>query len=166
MDGKIFRIEDIRRLGPHSHYNCRSIAVPVTQFEIDEMRGEGKGIEIADPCPGRAAGFSEKEKKFYIPGWPIQVPPAYPRTSYPELSPRDDPNRGRIVTSCPYSGCRSTEISERGRKFNFIEYFCNECNLPFRISKAGDLYFYDAGEERWERVTKGHAPSFYQAREG
>ena len=39
MNGKIFRKEDIAILNPPAHFNCRSIPVPITQFEVDELIG-------------------------------------------------------------------------------------------------------------------------------
>lgn len=63
MDQKIFRVEDMASLIPPAHFNCRSLMIPVTKYEVEDAKASG-GIEISEPCIGRMTGFSEdKEHK-------------------------------------------------------------------------------------------------------
>lgn len=62
MDGNIYRKEDLGILEPPAHYNCRSVVVPITQFEVERARVAGRGIEVSEPCAGRMAGFSERRE--------------------------------------------------------------------------------------------------------
>lgn len=39
-------------------HNCRSVSVPITETEVLRMKERGEGIEVAQPCPDRAATFS------------------------------------------------------------------------------------------------------------
>lgn len=146
MDQKVFRIEDMAGLEPPAHYNCRSLAVPITKYEVEDAKATG-GIEISEPCIGRMMGFSER-KDFYIGYDPI-----------PMLGKTLD----EINVACPYSKCHSSDTKEVARKFNVSEFHCNSCSLPFRVTDTGDIYLYDTGEEKWERSTRGLKPTYFSA---
>lgn len=147
MDGRIFRMEDLPRLIPPAHFNCRSFTVPITRFEV-EGAGE-KGIELSEEVPGRMAGFAQKD--FLVVGEPLSIMPG-------ELE--------ILRPICPYSSCRSNKTERVTARFNLVEFVCKACNLPFRITNAGDLYLFDSGEEKWARATRGLSPNYFQARGG
>ena len=149
MSGKIFRIDRLLELQPSAHFNCRSFTVPITQFEIDDLKTEGKGIEISKPCPDRMAGFAENRKDFLIGYDPLKLMPDM----------RGQIEKGKY--SCPYSSCASSDVVKTERKYNRTDYLCNACHLPFRITDSGDLYLFDSGEEKWMRATRGMNPSYF-----
>lgn len=61
MDQKIFRVEDMASLIPPAHFNCRSLMIPVTKYEVEDAKSNG-GIEISEPCIGRMTGFSSSDR--------------------------------------------------------------------------------------------------------
>lgn len=174
MDGKQFRMEDLPLLNPSAHYNCRSISVPISKFEV-----ERNGVEVSEPCPGRAIGFTDiKREPINIPDSealeapkPIDVaavpkgsdlPPA-PRSAKDlanEQSLREE--MSQLITRCPYTSCWSDKIHITGGKFNIAEFVCDKCAMPFRVSSKGDLYLYDAGVDKWERTTLGLMPQYFK----
>ena len=161
MDGKVFRMEDLLMLNPPAHYNCRSFTVPVTQFELDELKDQGRGIELSDPCSDRYPGFSDL-KRSAVP----MIPDSILDVAIPEAKglSREDRIRKQIETvivKCPYKFCGSSEIRFKKLIYNVVEFLCDACTLPFRVSNVGDIYLYDAGVEKWERVTEGLVPQYF-----
>ena len=59
------------------------------------------------------------------------------------------------VIRCPYKLCRSDRVKFRLQRFNFREYACEACSLPFRVMSMGDIYLYDAGINKWEKIKIG-----------
>lgn len=182
MDGKVFHIEDLAKLNPPAHYNCRSFTVPITRFELEDLERQGRGVEIAEECFGRMEGFDDLKRE------PIEIPQANPDeptvptlvvTPSPDIEVvRDIPATPRsatdiaatdrlrreltqIIVKCPYSTCHSNEIEFMGRRMNIGEFACKSCDLPFRVSNRGDIYLYDAGTEKWERSSMGLSPAFF-----
>lgn len=175
MDGRVFRVEDMGMLRPPAHYNCRSIIVPITQFEVDERRDSGEGIEVDDPCPGRMNAFSDLRReplavknadpsKLEIPiaKKPEEILPAKKSQSDVDAMEKLKKELAQIITRCPYTVCQSDRINLKGRKMNIGEYVCEACMMPFRISTVGDLYLYDAGIEQWEKVSIGILPKYFK----
>lgn len=179
MDGKIFRMEEMPMLNPPAHYNCRSFSVPVTKFEIEDLKKDGRGIEVSQPCPDRAAAFADVKRE------PINTLPGthpvvenVPKNNVPEDMPAAKRNPkdveateslraelAKIVTRCPYQMCLSHKIKMIGKRFNIGDFECEDCTMPFRVSNKGDLYLYDAGMEKWERVSMGLTPHFFKSKE-
>lgn len=188
MDGKVFRIEDLDALKPPAHFNCRSISVPITLFEIQGLRKQGRGVDVSDPCPDRMVGFADIKRE------PIQVSPSSePLASVPTVAvpasleqravtdTKDSPPAPRsgsdersteqlrrelseTITRCPYSSCGSSKvILQISQRQNITEFLCQECRLPFRVTSKGDLYLFDTGIERWERVSQGMVPSYFRS---
>lgn len=59
MDGRTFRRGSVNVITPPSHYNCRSIMVPVTSIEVERSGG----IEVDDiTSVPRAKGFEENQE--------------------------------------------------------------------------------------------------------
>ena len=62
MDSKYFRVDDIEP--PPAHYNCRSVLVPVTSYEVDQ---DPEAIDVTTQAEAeseagpRMAGFKKKE---------------------------------------------------------------------------------------------------------
>ena len=174
MDGKQFRMEDLPLLNPSAHYNCRSISVPISKFEV-----ERNGVEVSEPCPGRALGFTDiKREPIQIPDIEAMEPPKpidvakVPSGSDLPPAPRsakDIANEqtlreemSQLITRCPYTACWSDKIHITGGKFNIAEFVCDKCAMPFRVSSKGDLYLYDAGVDKWERTTLGLMPQYFK----
>lgn len=149
MDQKKFRVEDLDSLKPPSHFNCRSFVVPITQFEVNDLKSSGRGVQLDEPCFDRAPGFDEKREPVQITNDPLD-----PRGVKEQLS--------AWVIKCPYKGCSSGQIQFDKAIYNVGEYHCDDCGLPFRVSVKGDIYLYDAGREKWERVSMGLQPSFFK----
>jgi len=178
MDGKIFRTEDMALLNPPAHYNCRSIAVPITNKEVKEM---DEGVELSDPCPDRMMAFADiKREPINVgigsiaiddPGkTPFLVPPKQKVPVEVPLKKSDvdlllneklRSELSQIIVRCPYTVCASIHIHMTGAKFNVGEFLCEKCGLPFKVSTKGDLYLYDAGTDTWERSTMGLYPAFF-----
>ena len=185
MDSKIFRIEQLDQLKPPAHYNCRSYIVSVTEMEIDSLKSKGKGIEISSPCPDRMAGFEYKGPPIYIPTQDIVDVLDGVKKNIPEpiidkpidiidkpIDIKEDSSSDKderlkrqlntVIARCPYQFCRSNKIDFVKAIMHTVgEYKCNECTLPFRVSIAVDLYFYDPAVDKWERVTQGNQPAFF-----
>ncbi len=178
MDGKIFRIEDLDLLKPPAHFNCRSFTVPITQFEIQDLKREGRGVEVSQPCPDRMVGFTDQKRE------PIQIknendPAKPPAVATPEpkkeldipaaqkteadiqATERLKRDLEQLIVRCPYAFCQSDDIAFKSRMMNVGNYECGSCKLPFRVSSKGDLYLYDAGVDKWERTTIGLLPKFF-----
>lgn len=185
MDGKKFRMEDLPMLNPPAHFNCRSIAVPITKFEVKDMTAAGEGVEISDPCPDRMIGFADIRREPINVGIgaiatddPSKLPFVVPKVvEAPKLDleplPKSDidlalnaklrQELSQIIVRCPYTICASQQIKMTSTKFNVGEFLCDKCGLPFRVSTKGDLYLYDAGTDTWERSTIGLYPAFFTA---
>lgn len=178
MDGKTFRIEDLPMLKPPAHYNCRSFTVPITQFEIQDLKREGRGVEVSTPCPDRMAGFADlktdpievREKaapqelpKVVKPAEEVKtdLPPAQRTAADDAATEKLKHDLGQLIARCPYQFCGSDKIRFTGRKMNVGEYVCDTCQVPFKLSTAGDMYLYDAGTDIWERKSLGHLPKFF-----
>ena len=191
MDGKIFRIDDLLALNPPAHYNCRSYTVPITKFEIQDLKDEGRGVEVAQPCPDRASEFLDiKRSRIEMPklvttgivdpsgkGLDPKIDKRIPTPSLDSAPAQrtqadiETDNKLRkelmtIITRCPYTGCWGGEVTFSKRLGNVGEYICSKCELPFRISRKGDIYLYDAGTEHWQRVSERIIPSFFSSMEG
>jgi len=218
MDQKNFRLEDMPILSPPAHYNCRSITVPITQLEVDELKDEGKGVALSNPCEDRARAFTDSKRDPLDvnepadgvplpvevepvadapdltpepPAEEVEVEPKVEETVEPEPEPveevqpvKTDTNKDidgpglrpsdvestrklreelrQIITMCPYSGCHSTKIKFKRKIMNVGEYHCEACELPFRVSNRGDMYFYDAGTDVWMRTTQNNLPLFFK----
>lgn len=169
MDGKIFRIEDILLIKPPAHYNCRSFTVPVTQFEIDDLKEQGRGVEVSEACAGRMAGFSDLKRDALSLPIPARVAPnpAFDAPAAPR-SPADQAANQRlrqelrqIIARCPYKACGSESVRMIGHKYNMGEFTCETCSMPFRVSNSGDLYLYEAGLDKWERVSGSLMPQYF-----
>lgn len=179
MDEKVFRLEDILMLNPPAHYNCRSISVPITKFEIDELVSDGKGVEVASPCAERPSGFQVKNELLNIQPSPeprkdipkvsekpkkpdSQDAPAAPKSRQDvEANERLKEELRPLIARCPYPLCGSDDLSFVRAIYNVGEYQCNGCGLPFRVSNKGDVYLFDAGTEKWERVSVGYVPAYF-----
>ena len=174
MDQKIFRAEQLSSIIPPAHYNCRSFTVPITQFEIDELKAGGEGVDISQPCPDRASGFADVtrepmsvlllpsgEKGDFPAPEKVEVPDPSPAASDREATDRLRRELAQMIARCPYIGCSSPEIVMTRKIFNIWEFQCNTCRLPFRVSNKGDLYLYDAGMEKWERASLGIFPKYF-----
>jgi len=177
MDGKVFRMEEMPLLNPPAHFNCRSFSVPVTRFELEDLKKEGRGIEISQPCADRAAGFEDVKRE------PVQriipdlsppqkapaenqpketiLPPASRSAEDIEATNRLREDLSKVVARCPYNGCHSSKISMTKKIYNVGEFYCEACAMPFRVSNLGDLYLYDAGTDKWSRVTMGLNPAYF-----
>jgi hypothetical protein len=174
MDEKIFRIEDLPLLIPIAHYNCRSLAVPITNIEV-----ERNGVEVSEPCPGRMLGFTDikREPVNILDSQALEAPkpidvavvPAGSDLTPAPRSAKDLANEqslreemSQLITRCPYTSCWSDKIHITGGKFNIAEFVCDKCSMPFRVSSKGDLYLYDAGVDKWERTTLGLMPQYFK----
>lgn len=154
-------------------HNCRSLAVPITTYELDRLKADGQGVELAPPCAGRALGFAARVFDWKIPPLVVAPPAAViidgqpapvtvPIDQTPDSVVRDQLTLATRV--CPYRSCRSSAI-RLGRTWkNIGEFVCDACRLPFRLSTAGDLYLYDPALNAWERVTMGLRPNFFTTR--
>lgn len=182
MDGKIFRIEDLDQIKPPAHFNCRSFTVPITQFEIQDLKKDGRGVEVSSPCSDRMSGFSdlkrdpiqiknqddpskppEVQKKKEEPV--IDLAPAPKTTADQEATERLKKDLSQLIVRCPYNFCNSDKITFNSRMMNIGNYECEACRLPFRVSSKGDLYLYDAGIDKWERTTIGSLPAYFAEKE-
>lgn len=143
MDGKMFRREDIEP--PPAHFNCRSVLVPITQSEVDE---DPEAIEVTSQLTEesktpRASGFKSAE---------FAINTAY-RTK-PEYWMKD-PER------CLYTTCRAASPKLKKQTGTVKVFHCGECDLDFKVSRSGDIYLWDVGEERYVRVTQGEWPQYF-----
>lgn len=180
MDGKTFRSEDLPLLNPPAHYNCRSIAVPITKFEVEDLVAQGKGVNVGEPCLGRMAAFVKKDT-FVVQATPSpilahpasiehkppavmpkpkdqEIPPPAPRA---EIDEKFKKELALLVVRCPYKTCKSGDIKLVKKIYNVGEFQCGACKLPFRVSNLGDIYLYDAGTESWLKVTSGIGPTYF-----
>ena len=164
MDGKVFRMEDMPILNPPAHFNCRAFTVPVTTFELEDLKKEGRGIKIADPCRDRAEGFSDMPREPVAMPLPVQGEQPEPAGEPGSAVARDSiaEEMRKAIVNCPYSTCRANDIRMVGMKLNVAEFECGTCRLPFRISSHGDLYLWESGIERWERVSYGMFPIYFK----
>ena len=181
MDGKIFRVEDIGFLNPPAHFNCRSLTIPVTKFEVEEGLENGQGVEISDPCPDRADSFKDIKRdaiqtttvippkipepiKQPPPEAVVDSPPAPKSAGTLEAERKLREELSQIINACPYAVCHSNKITMTGRRLNVGEFECGGCGMPFRVSNKGDLYLYDAGTDKWERASVGLVPQYFTKR--
>lgn len=155
MDQKIFRIEDLPMLKPPAHFNCRSFSVPITKFEIQDMQASGHGVEISDPCMDRAVGFADIKRD------PVAV--LNPQMTGISVPASDINSIIDQIKMCPYTYCHAENPIFQKRMFNVNEFSCVSCKLPFRVSDMGDLYLYDAGEEKYKRVSIGINPVYFKS---
>lgn len=169
MDGKVFRIEDLASLVPPAHYNCRSITVPITMFELQELKEEGRGVEISSPCPDRMQGFERKGDFSVVQALPLAPPiPVAQPANQPPIAARPEESEERfweeletVVSKCPYKLCHQAAVRRVKRMYNVGEFSCGACGMPFRVSNTGDVYLFDAGTDQWTRATIGLTPAFF-----
>lgn len=171
MDQKTFGPERLSELAPPAHFNCRSFTVPITSIEVGKMTDNGDGVNLDEPCPGRMLGFEsvvEPTIKTILPTEAVEPSLDLPTLEQPVISgsPTNDAEILKrqlemIVVRCPYKACRSSEIEFMKANYNVGEYECHNCDMPFRISNAGDIYLYESGLDKWQRISDGRQPNFF-----
>ena len=168
MDGKIFGMEDLDILHPPAHYNCRSISVPISLPEVEALKARGRGIELDQPCPDRAAGFADLKTPTLemLPDELVDIIEEDKGNKKPLTgAARLQAQLALIVVRCPYTTCHSDKIKFQKAIFNVGEFTCDACNMPFRVSNTGDIYLFDAGSEVWHRTSLGLVPTSFKEKE-
>jgi len=135
LDGKIFRKSEMRP-APY-HYQCRTIVVPITTYEVEQG-----GVEISRWEEEVAAGGGIMEG-FCHHGEHFEI--------LPYINPLIDITN---ATRCPRSWCGKDKLEKVKEEPGVMTYKCSDCQLIFRTTNTGGLFFFEPGNETWERQNR------------